>query len=83
MIYKLKFQECSGISGKCIKKVWLSSGVTSGERKGVLFEVKWIRNNYQDSPCVRVSGDLSLLVDNNVYCSELAPLLLRLLIIFE
>ena len=43
-----------------------------------LFEVKWIIRNYQDLSRVRVSGDLSLLVDNKVHCSELAPLLSRL-----
>ena len=47
-----------------------------------MFEVKLIIRKCQDSPRVRVSGDLSLLVDNNVYCSELAHLLLKVYQLF-
>ena len=46
-----------------------------------MFEVKWITSIYQDMLRVRVSGDLSLLLDN-LWCLEPAPLLLRLYYLF-
>ena len=59
--------------GDRVEKLW---NIVIG--KAQLFKVKWITRNYHDLPRVRVSGNLTLQVENNSYCLEPAPLLLRL-----